>query len=125
MRRTLVIGVTLVVAVSVAVIYYMFDPSDSNMWFPRCTLYTLTGIRCPGCGLQRAAHSLFHGDVTGALHYNALLPVLVVGLVLLAVGELVAPPQSRLARIVRHPVTAIIALTVLLAWTVARNLLDV
>ena len=32
------------------------------------------GIACPGCGLTRGFHALFHGDLLTALDYNALLP---------------------------------------------------
>lgn len=51
-----------------------FNPTTAG-FFPVCPLYSLTGIHCPGCGLTRGFHALFHGDVTTALHYNALLPV--------------------------------------------------
>lgn len=50
-----------------------FDPTTAG-FFPVCPLFTLTGIACPGCGLTRAFHSLFHGDLLGALDHNALLP---------------------------------------------------
>jgi hypothetical protein len=50
-----------------------FDPVNAG-FFPACPLYTLTGFACPGCGLTRGFHALFHGDVMGALGYNALLP---------------------------------------------------
>ena len=68
-----------------------FNPTTAG-FFPVCPLYSLTGIHCPGCGLTRGFHALFHGDVLTALHYNALLPVfalvfgfLFVSLVLIAV----------------------------------------
>jgi hypothetical protein len=51
-----------------------FNPTTAG-FFPVCPLYSLTGIHCPGCGLTRGFHALFHGDVITALHYNALLPV--------------------------------------------------
>lgn len=51
-----------------------FNPATAG-FFPVCPLYALTGIYCPGCGLTRGFHALFQGDVTTALHYNALLPV--------------------------------------------------
>jgi len=51
-----------------------FNPTTAG-FFPVCPLYTLTGIHCPGCGLTRGFHALFHGDVLTALHYNALLPI--------------------------------------------------
>ena len=50
-----------------------FDPSNAG-FFPVCPLYSLTGIACPGCGLTRGFHALFHGDVLAALDYNAMIP---------------------------------------------------
>src|SRR5918998_6939019 len=55
---------------------WYFNPSNVN-FFPVCPLYSMTGIACPGCGLTRGFHALFHGDVLTALDYNALLPVYV------------------------------------------------
>jgi hypothetical protein len=51
-----------------------FDPQRSN-FFPRCLFHELTGFACPGCGLTRGFHALFHGDLLAALHYNAILPL--------------------------------------------------
>ena len=50
-----------------------FDPVTAG-FFPQCPLYSMTGLACPGCGLTRGFHALFHGDVLTALDYNALLP---------------------------------------------------
>ncbi len=68
-----------------------FNPTTAG-FFPVCPLYYLTGIHCPGCGLTRGFHALFHGDVLTALHFNALLPLyafvlgfLFVSMVLIAV----------------------------------------
>ena len=55
------------------VVWY-FDPTKAG-FFPVCPLFTLTGYACPGCGLTRGFHALFNGDVTTALHYNALIPL--------------------------------------------------
>lgn len=50
-----------------------FDPS--NLSIPACPLYSITGLACPGCGLTRGFHALFHGDVVTGLDLNALIPV--------------------------------------------------
>jgi len=50
-----------------------FNPTTAG-FFPVCPLYTATGIACPGCGLTRGFHALFHGDILTALDYNLLLP---------------------------------------------------
>ena len=60
-------------AVAAFFLWY-FNPSNVN-FFPVCPLYSMTGLACPGCGLTRGFHHLFHGDILAALDYNALLPV--------------------------------------------------
>ena len=51
------------------ILYYLVDPSQTN--FPlQCPWRLLTGTQCPACGLQRALHSLFHGDLSEALSFN-------------------------------------------------------
>ncbi len=66
------VGISTITAGAAVVAY--FNPTTAG-FFPVCPLYSLTGIYCPGCGLTRGFHALFHGDVIPALHYNALLPV--------------------------------------------------
>jgi hypothetical protein len=64
-------GATAMIAGAAGVAY--FDPTSAG-FFPVCPLYMLTGLACPGCGLTRGFHALFHGDILTALDYNALLP---------------------------------------------------
>jgi len=71
-RLTAAAGVTAMAAGSVIVAY--FEPVTAG-FFPVCPLYSLTGFACPGCGLTRGFHALFHGDVLTALDFNALIPV--------------------------------------------------
>lgn len=58
------------------VVWY-FDPVKSSL-FPACPLYTMTGYACPGCGMTRGLHALLHGDIIGALDYNAMLPLILI-----------------------------------------------
>lgn len=55
-------------------VVWFFNPSNVN-FLPVCPLYSATGIACPGCGLTRGFHALFHGDILTALDFNALLPI--------------------------------------------------
>jgi hypothetical protein len=71
-RLLCALGILVGSAVVFVVAY--FNPVTAG-FFPVCPLYALTGLHCPGCGLTRGFHALFHGDVLGALHFNALLPV--------------------------------------------------
>ena len=65
-------GVAALGAASAAVWY--FDPTKAS-FFPMCPLFAATGFACPGCGLTRGFHALFHGDVLTALDFNAMLPL--------------------------------------------------
>lgn len=51
-----------------------------------CPWRTLTGLDCPFCGATRAAASLAHGDVIGALDHNALFVLVILPLALVAWG---------------------------------------
>ncbi|MEZ5307685.1 MAG: DUF2752 domain-containing protein [Pyrinomonadaceae bacterium] len=62
----------------------LLNPSESGL-FPGCPFLQMTGFACPGCGLTRGFHALFHGDVIGALDYNALIPFFALGFVYLLV----------------------------------------
>src|SRR3954453_2310116 len=50
------------------------DPTTIH-FVPPCPLLTLTGFACPGCGVTRGFHALFHGDVLTALDFNILIPL--------------------------------------------------
>lgn len=63
-----------VTTVSGAAYVWLFNPT-TNGFFPVCPLLSLTGIACPGCGLTRGFHALFHGDIAAALGFNAMIPL--------------------------------------------------
>ena len=54
-----------------AVLFFVLDPAKHNL-FPRCLFNSITGYYCPGCGSQRALHSLLHLDFAGVVSYNFL-----------------------------------------------------
>jgi hypothetical protein len=57
----------------ILIVFWMFDPTDENMIFWQCPFYKLTGWQCPGCGSQRAFHSILHGELSKAFLFNPLL----------------------------------------------------
>ena len=56
-------------------VVYRFPPTEYS-FYPRCPFYLATHWLCPGCGSTRALHSLLHGNVLAAWHYNALFTLL-------------------------------------------------
>ena len=59
-----------------------YPPSDSP-YLPRCQLHAATGLHCAGCGLTRSLHSLLNADVSQAMAWHPLSPVLIPLLVVL------------------------------------------
>ena len=57
-------------ALVAAGVVWWFDPHRQTLLL--CTLHTLTGWHCVGCGATRATHELLHGRLLSALSYNAL-----------------------------------------------------
>ena len=53
------------------IFYYFFNP-ESNSFLLKCPFKFFTGLDCPGCGSQRALHSLLHGEWKQAFSYNPL-----------------------------------------------------
>jgi hypothetical protein len=113
-------GATAIITGSAAVWY--FDPKTAG-FFPVCPLYSLTGFACPGCGLTRGFHALFHGDVLTALDYNAMLPffALLICFALLAlITFAIRGTRTRLNLL--HPTALWFFLVMLLVFGVVRNL---
>jgi Protein of unknown function (DUF2752) len=57
-----------------AVVYNL--PPAEHSFYPRCPFYAATHWMCPGCGGTRAFYELLHLNLRWALHYNALVTVL-------------------------------------------------
>jgi hypothetical protein len=62
----------LLLGAALAALFFAFNPEQSEL-FPKCPFHALTGFDCPGCGSQRAIHSLLHGNFAAAIDYNLLL----------------------------------------------------
>lgn len=119
----------LLLIAAVLYIYIVYDPSESLL-FPKCIFRSLTGFDCPGCGSQRAIHSLLHGHIAEAWHYNALMtaaiPYIFLWVILKAV-EAIAPhgvsagyARKTLDTLYHGNAVTAVAVMVLLFWIV-RN----
>jgi len=73
----IIIGV--LVFLGILALYVFWDPYGTNI-FPKCPVYSVTGIYCPGCGSQRAAHQILNGNIIEGIRHNYLIALL--GLVL-------------------------------------------
>jgi hypothetical protein len=72
--KSLKLSVVIIVISIIAILYRIYNP-DGNIYFPKCPFRVLTGLKCPGCGSQRAVHFLLNFDIFRSLEQNALLVI--------------------------------------------------
>ncbi len=111
--------VAILLTVGIA-IYFSLDPSG-NKWFPKCPFLAATGLKCPGCGSQRAIHALLHAQWTSAWDFNALMVISLPLIALLLLGLMLKKRYPQLNNAVNSlPVIIVVGVTVV-AWWIARN----
>ena len=86
--------------------------------YPACPFRALTGFACPGCGSLRALHDLAHGHVMTGLTHNAMLMMTLP----FAMAAWVRVITGRTGAVASRRRLGYAALTLLVMWTVVRNL---
>ncbi len=99
----------------------IFDPQSSG-FFPKCPFLLLTGLKCPGCGTQRALHQLLNLDLCQAFRYNALMVMSIPLLAFLISAEALKGRFPKLYRIGTSPVLSWSILAAVVLWWVLRNI---
>ena len=94
------IAVAVICAV-LAIVYHKYNPSDFKL-FPKCPFYVLTGLKCPGCGTQRAIHCL-------------LLSV---------ISSQIQEKHPALYNRLNKPCVPFTCLVLAIGWWIIRNILD-
>ncbi|MXV37404.1 DUF2752 domain-containing protein [Flavobacteriaceae bacterium Ap0902] len=89
MKNSVLAIILCLLLVGLIILYYNFNPSSSDSFFPSCPTYTIFGLYCPGCGTQRTIHYLLHGEVLKALRYNPLFVILLPLSILLIIHYLI------------------------------------
>jgi hypothetical protein len=114
------LGILVVIAFSL--IYYLFNP-ELYSFFPECPFHKFLGLDCPGCGSQRAIHSLLNGDIPAAADYNLLLvaslPFLLVHFRYKAVSFFTGK-ESRW-KVIDSPLTPKVIVALVLVFWIVRN----
>ena len=120
------LGAPLVVAASTTLMcaaIWAGDPTTPNGPLPVCPTKALLGIDCPGCGSLRMVYSLMHGNLFAAARFNALGLAAVVLLVWAYCSWTYGRLVGRRIRSWQHRRwAAIVALSLVLAWFVVRNI---
>lgn len=68
--RILKISILILAAGAALLLYFFVEPKNGIL--PKCFFHELTGLYCPGCGVQRSFHALLNGHILTAIDYNLL-----------------------------------------------------
>lgn len=120
MTRILIIAASSIVLAAI-LLYACLDPAGS-VFFPKCMFYVTTGLKCPGCGSQRAIHEMLHLHLGEAFRYNAFLFAAIPFLIALGISWL---GRERFPQFYRKMNSAPVirgVLIVVIFWWVFRNI---
>ena len=106
------------------IVYGVFDPSETAI-FPKCPFFLLTGLKCPGCGSQRAIHQLLTLHLGEAFRYNAFMVLAIPLILFLLAAEVFRERWPRLAVLGSSPVLSWTIVAAVLLWWLLRNLLGI
>lgn len=103
-----------------AVFYFIVDPDVTPCLI--CPFEYLTGLKCPGCGSQRALHHLLHFEIGDALRDNAFLVISVPLLLLIYFANRHGNRFPGLKRALYGKTFRTVIISALALWSVGRNL---
>ena len=108
--------------VAAGVMYGLLDPARHAL-FPKCPFLMLTGgLRCPGCGSQRAVHAQLHLEFKEAFFYNPMVIISIPFLLLLALAAITKDTRPKFYDRVNSGLLTKILLVIILGWWVFRNI---
>lgn len=121
-RRIKLVTALVLGGVAAIVVYGLLDPAEHGL-FPKCPFLMLTGgLRCPGCGSQRAVHALLHLEFKEAFLYNPMVVISIPFLLLLALAAITKDTRPEIYEKVNSSLLTKILLVLILGWWVFRNI---
>lgn len=119
-KRKVAITLTVIAIFLFVLIYGLLDPA--TVPFPRCPFNLITGLKCPGCGSQRALHQLLHLNIAQAFSYNACMVAFVPVISFLAFARIMRSRFPRLYAASHNTVFSWTLLAIILLWFLIRNI---
>src|SRR5436190_6328924 len=118
-HRYIKFSIFIIAAGAILLLYFFVEPKNGNL--PKCFFHELTGLYCPGCGVQRSFHALLNGHILTAIDYNLLfilfLPLIIYFILAFALGK--KHPYSSF--IYKSPFSFTVVIVVVSFW-VLRNI---
>lgn len=116
----------MILSVAIVFVYSKYNPIDSH-WFPQCPIKQLFGLSCPGCGAQRALHSLLNGKWHEALSYNYFFVIGIPYAIVICIAyilKLVHRGEKNIL-LLEHRSLAMVYVYCFFAWFLIRNIFHI
>ena len=117
-------SIVIILLTILAILYKTYNPSG-NIYFPKCQFRELTGLKCPGCGSQRAIHYLLNFDILSAIKENVIfvlsIPYVLTGLLF----DTLKKPNEKILKwrkVLFGQKAIFLILTIIIAFWILRNL---
>jgi len=118
-NRFLRISILLVAAGALLLLYFFVEPKNGIL--PKCFFHELTGLYCPGCGVQRSFHALLNGHILNAIDYNLLfilfLPLIIFFILAFSLGR-----KHPSTSFIYKPIFSFTVVIVVVSFWVLRNI---
>ena len=119
MKRFFKILVFIIAAGAILLLYFFVEPKNGIL--PKCFFHELTGLYCPGCGVQRSFHALLNGHMITAIDYNLLfilfLPLIIFFILAFSLGR-----KHPSTSFIYKPIFSFTVVIVVVSFWVLRNI---
>lgn len=119
--RLLLFSISVLGVAALVFVFFRFNPENSNL-FPKCIFLQLTGYKCPGCGSQRAIHSLLNLHIAEAFRYNALLVSMIPLIALMFLAIILRKKFPKFYNLLNSIPLIIFLLCITILWWILRNI---
>jgi hypothetical protein len=117
--RVLKVSVFIIAAGAILLLYFFVEPKNGNL--PKCLFHELTGLYCPGCGVQRSFHALVHGHLLTAIDFNLLFILLLPLIIYFIIVFIMDKKYSSSSFVYKKEFSIAVLIIVVSFWTL-RNL---
>jgi hypothetical protein len=118
-NRYLKFSILFIAAGAILLLYFFVEPKNGIL--PKCFFHELTGLYCPGCGVQRSFHALLNGHILTAIDYN-LLFILLLPLIIYFIFVFVLDKKYSSTSFIYKPVFSFTVVIVVVSFWLLRNI---
>lgn len=100
------------------------NPESTNI-FPPCIFYKITGIKCAGCGLTRAVHSLLNLDFKKAFILNPLIYVYIIYSIYAGIRYIFLKRKLEKVTMDNYKYSLYVLLIITISFMIIRNIVNI